>query len=68
MLAGVIVPVSGSVGPSAGQLSHLEAIRQELIARDNPPARVPATAASAASRSARLELAAQDAQMGPQEP
>ena len=33
MLAGVTVPVSGSAGPSAGQVSHLEAIREELVAR-----------------------------------
>jgi phospholipase C len=33
VLAGVTVPVSGTPGPSAGQLSHLEAIRQELVAR-----------------------------------
>jgi phospholipase C len=32
VLAGVTVPTSGSVGPSAGQLSHLEAIRRELVA------------------------------------
>jgi phospholipase C len=31
VLAGVTVPVSGSAGPSAGQLSHLEAIREELV-------------------------------------
>jgi phospholipase C len=34
VLSGVTVPVSGSAGPSAGQLSHLEAIRQELVARN----------------------------------
>ena len=33
VLDGVTVPVSGSSGPSAGQLSHLEAIREELVAR-----------------------------------
>jgi phospholipase C len=33
VLAGVTVPVSGSAGPSAGQISHLEAIREELTAR-----------------------------------
>ena len=45
VLAGVIVPVSGSAGPSAGQVSHLEAIREELTARytDGPrPAATPA--------------------------
>jgi phospholipase C len=30
VLAGVVVPVSGSLGPSAGQLSHLEAVREQL--------------------------------------
>jgi phospholipase C len=39
VLAGVTVPVSGSAGPSAGQLSHLEAIREELSARFDPDAR-----------------------------
>jgi phospholipase C len=34
VLAGVTVPVSGSAGPSAGQLSHLEAIREELVTRN----------------------------------
>jgi phospholipase C len=33
VLAGVTVPVSGAAGPSAGQVSHLEAIREELYAR-----------------------------------
>ena len=33
VLAGVTVPVSGSAGPSAGQVSHLEAVRDELYAR-----------------------------------
>src|ERR1700761_2603141 len=36
VLAGVTVPVSGSAGPSAGQVSHLEAIRAELFARYAP--------------------------------
>ena len=36
VLAGVVVPVSGSAGPSAGQVSHLEAIREELAARYKP--------------------------------
>jgi phospholipase C len=31
-LAGVTVPVSGSVTPSAGQISHLEEVRNELVA------------------------------------
>ncbi|HWG02074.1 MAG TPA: alkaline phosphatase family protein [Trebonia sp.] len=39
VLAGVTVPVSGSAGPSAGQLSHLEAIREDLVSRFSPDAR-----------------------------
>ena len=39
VLAGVTVPVSGSAGPSAGQISHLEAIRDELYARLTPSGR-----------------------------
>ncbi|HMD91692.1 MAG TPA: alkaline phosphatase family protein [Trebonia sp.] len=43
VLADVVVPVSGSLGPSAGQLSHLEAIREDLETRYTPDARpVPA--------------------------
>jgi phospholipase C len=38
VLAGVTVPVSCGAGPSAGQLSHLEAIREELVARFSPHA------------------------------
>ena len=48
VLAGVTVPVSGSAGPSAGQVSHLEAIREELVARYAPSARPPAPAPAAA--------------------
>ena len=47
VLAGVTVPVSGIAGPSAGQLSHLEAIRQELVARYTPAAREEAGAVPA---------------------
>ncbi len=36
VLAGVVVPVSGSAGPSAGQLSHLEAVREALEVRYAP--------------------------------
>src|ERR1700727_1023754 len=36
VLAGVTVPVAGSAGPSAGQVSHLEAIAEELAARYTP--------------------------------
>ena len=45
VLAGVTVPVSGSAGPSAGQVSHLAAIRDELAARYAPAARPAAPAA-----------------------
>jgi phospholipase C len=42
VLAGVTVPVSGSAGPSAGQLSRLEAIREDLeILYAPPPRRTP---------------------------
>ena len=47
VLAGVVVPVSGSAGPSAGQLSHLEAIHEDLVARYAPSARPPAPAPAA---------------------
>jgi phospholipase C len=51
VLAGVTVPVSGTAGPSAGQVSHLEAIREELVARYAPAARPAAPpAAPAAAR------------------
>jgi phospholipase C len=36
VLAGVTVPVSGAASPAAGTVSHLEAIRDELIARRSP--------------------------------
>jgi phospholipase C len=49
VLAGVTIPVSGSAGPSAGQVSHLESIRQELAARYTLD---PRPAASAAARAA----------------
>jgi phospholipase C len=42
VLSGVTVPVSGSAGPSAGQLSHLEAIRQEVLGISAPQARTDA--------------------------
>ena len=48
VLASVTVPVSGSAGPSAGQVSHLEAIREELAARYAPSERPPAPAPAAA--------------------
>ena len=50
VLAGVTVPVAGSAGPSAGQVSHLEAIREQLPANIAPadapsaPAVMPALA------------------------
>ena len=49
VLAGVTAPVSGSAGPSAGQVSHLEAVRDELYATyaaGPRPAASPATAAA----------------------
>ncbi len=36
VLSGVTVPVSGGTSPAAGQLSHLEAIREELLSRALP--------------------------------
>ena len=42
VLSGVTVPVSGSAGPSAGQLSHLEAIRREVLGISVPQARTDA--------------------------
>jgi phospholipase C len=44
VLAGVTVPVAGSAGPSAGQVSHLEAIRQQVPA-NIAPATAPAAPA-----------------------
>jgi phospholipase C len=55
VLAGVTVPVAGSAGPSAGQVSHLEAIRLQLPANTAPagaaaaPAILPALASISAS-------------------
>jgi len=49
VLAGVTVPVSGSAGPSAGQVSHLQAVHDELYARylaDARPAAVGGTTAA----------------------
>ena len=48
VLAGVTVPVSGSAGPSAGQVSHLQAVHDELYARFAPVASAAAPAALAA--------------------
>ncbi|MGH3169681.1 MAG: hypothetical protein ACRDN0_27855, partial [Trebonia sp.] len=45
VLAGVTVPVSGSAGPAAGAMSHLEAIRLELTGES---AAAPRTAAPVA--------------------
>jgi phospholipase C len=45
VLAGVTVPVSGSAGPSAGQVSHLQAVHDELYARYIADARPPAAGA-----------------------
>ncbi len=48
VLAGVTVPVSGSAGPSAGQVSHLQAIQEDLAAQYAPSAQPPAPAPAAA--------------------
>ncbi|HEU5428492.1 MAG TPA: alkaline phosphatase family protein [Actinocrinis sp.] len=43
VLAGVIVPVSGGITPSAGKISHLQAVLADLMARQVPAgAHVPA--------------------------
>ncbi len=63
MLAGVTVPVSGSAGPSAGQLSHLEAIREELVARYAPGPRPAVSPAATAAGAAALVV--QDPDMRP---
>ena len=61
VLANVTVPVAGSAGPSAGLVSHLESIRQQLPVRTtaaptaaaasfvHPAPPVPAAAAAAAA-------------------
>jgi phospholipase C len=36
VLAGVTVPASGSAGPAAGTVSHLEEVRDDLVARQFP--------------------------------
>jgi phospholipase C len=46
VLAGVTVPVSGSAGPSAGQVSHLQAVHDELYARYIADARPAAAGAT----------------------
>ena len=52
VLAGVTVPVSGAANPSAGQISHLQAIHDELLARYAPAAPAAAPAAIAAEEAA----------------
>jgi phospholipase C len=47
VLSGVTVPVSGGTSPAAGQLSHLEAIREELISRALPAGAHPIPPANA---------------------
>jgi hypothetical protein len=47
VLSGVTVPVSGGTSPAAGQLSHLEAIREELISRALPAGAHPVPPANA---------------------
>jgi phospholipase C len=51
VLAGVTIPVSGSAGPSAGTLSHLEAIREQLVAINSPASRAPGAPPAAAAAS-----------------
>src|ERR1700733_13612661 len=52
VLAGVTVPVSGAANPSAGQISHLQAVHDELVARYAPAAPAAAPAAIAAEEAA----------------
>jgi phospholipase C len=47
VLSGVTVPVSGGTSPAAGQLSHLEAVREELLSRALPPGAQSVAAANA---------------------
>ncbi|HXP53604.1 MAG TPA: alkaline phosphatase family protein, partial [Streptosporangiaceae bacterium] len=47
VLSGVTVPVSGGTSPAAGQLSHLEAIREELLSRALPAGSHPIPPANA---------------------
>jgi phospholipase C len=47
VLSGVTVPVSGGTSPAAGQLSHLEAVREELISRALPAGAHPIPPANA---------------------
>jgi phospholipase C len=53
VLATVTVPVSGSAGPSAGQLSHLEAIRLDVTSQQVAAARSGAASADPDDRPAR---------------
>jgi phospholipase C len=58
VLSGVTVPVSGAASPSAGQVSHLEAVRMELAARYAPAApEAPAAPAGPAAAAAAREAA-----------
>ena len=52
VLAAVTVPVSGTANPSAGQISHLQAIHDELVARYAPAAPAAAPADIAAEEAA----------------
>jgi phospholipase C len=52
VLSGVTVPVSKAANPSAGQISHLQAIHDELVAQYAPAAPAAAPAAVAAEEAA----------------
>jgi len=55
VLAGVTVPVSGNAGPSAGQVSHLQAIHDELYARYTEQARPEARPATLGATAAAVQ-------------
>ncbi len=55
VLAGVTVPVSGSAGPSAGQVSHLQAVHDELYARYTVEARPEARPATLGDTTAAVQ-------------
>ncbi len=61
VLAGVTVPVSGTAGPSAGQVSHLQQVQAELLARALPAgASIPAPRTGAEAADIIRRLAARD--------
>jgi len=65
VLAGVTVPVSGSAGPSAGQVSHLQAIHDELYSRYIAEGRPAAEAVGRAGRAGRAPATVQDPDQHP---